>query len=1095
MISRKLDGRMKINKILIPVLLLLNSLAYASDASKLIPVKVDNKWGYINASGKLLIPTSYDYAGQFDKYGFAIVKTGTKYGLINKYNKKIIKEEYDHIEVVDKNKLLVKKGRYYGVINLVKDTPIDILYDEISTFENGFLKIRKDSLYGIVDTEGKLVSDALFSDIKLVNNFFICSKEEKFGAFNLKGDEILEPIYADVVATNTVLFLIDEKGLWGGVNINGDNIIPKIYDQLQLITTNLVKTTQGNNYGLISASTGKQIFDSKLREVFSVSEDVVVANEAGYYTLHNAQGKRLTNKRYKDIKTLNSSLISVSTDGVKWGLVDDTGYEFLPESYEHVGFYDYNMLKLIKNGEVSKKGIPEKYFSKPEDEGVKVDNIDAYDMFNHDKLEVASEVDPALAKRFGWFQYGKQKLWGLRSKSGDVLIRPVFASIKIFEELSLTKVELPYPSNEIKENNYISKVDGEAKFSVKSKYGVFDHSKNKILIPVKYWSLNVEDFRKGEYARAIYEKGYFCLINKQAEIIFSKIIKDQFGKKVKKSISYVGDFVDGYAAINYDGKVNVTDEYTDNLIGPFSKVFSGTNTLINEPFKNVEVTGGHWGFIGRNGEEVIKPKFEKAADVLNGVFPVMSGGKWGFLNQQADTLLDFTYANLDLFDEDLGLFSTQNNSTAYAMADTNGNIISEAIYEAIYDFHEGYAKVRKDGKWTLINDRGEMVTRPMYDELKDFKEGLAPARIGRLWGYINKTGRLVIDPTFVDANSFSEGLAVVRDKSGYGYINTDGEFVVEPNLTLAEDFYNGVAVIKANSFYGIIDQEGRSIIKPKYGKIGSFDENGYAVVGKTARGGPYGLINNYGKQILPLKYEEIREVSEGLVAVKYKGYYGFADVEIGKVVIRPSFKNVHAFSEGIVGVYINGMWGYMDTEGVLVVDPVYKAVHDFHEGKAVVIDKKSNSFILEPSGELHPIKNIKEIHDFHEGVSVAKASNDTYFFMDKDGNHMFQGDYEYADDFIRGLAVVKIEGKYGLIDHNGNFILSPVYEKIIHLASGNSVVKIEKLSGLVSANGLEVLEPKYDKISKFDDEILRVEQAGKIGYANAVGDFFWTPKR
>jgi len=1094
-ISRKFDGRMKKTKILIPVLFLFNSLAYASDASKLIPVKVDNKWGYINASGKLLIPTSYDYASQFDEHGFATVKTGTKYGLINKYNKKIIKEEYDHIEVVDRNKLLVKKGQYYGVINLVKDIPIDILYDEISTFENGFLKIRKDSLYGIVDTEGRLVSDALFTDIKLANNFFLCSKKGKLGAFNLRGDQILEPIYADIVATKNVLFLIDDKGLWGGVNIKGENIIPKIYDQLQLITTNLVRTTQANNYGLVSAITGKQIFDSKLSEVFSVSENVVVVNDGSYYTLHDAQGKRLTNKKYKDIKTLNSSLISVSSDGVKWGLVDDTGYEFLSESYEHVGFYDYNLLKLIKNGEVTKKSIPEKYLSKHEGESTEVGAVEAHSMFENDKLEVTPEVDPVLAKRFGWFQYGKQKLWGLRSKAGDVLIRPVFSSIKIFEELNLTKVELPYPSSEIKANNYISKTDGEGKFSVKSKFGVFDHGKNKLLIPAKYWSLNVEDFRKGEYARAIYEGGYFCLINKDAKIIFSKVLKDKSGKKVKKSISYVGDFVDGYAAINYDGKVNVTDEYTDMLISPFSKVFSGTNTLIKNPYKNVEVIGGHWGFIGRNGQEVIRPQFEKAADVLNGVFPVMSGGKWGFLNQQSDTLLDFTYANLDLFDEDLGLFSTQNNSTAYAIADTNGNIISEAIFEAIYDFNEGYARVRKDGKWTLINESGEMITRPMYDELKDFKEGLAPARIGRLWGYINNKGRLVIDPSFVEANSFSEGLAVVRGKSGYGYIDTQGEFLLEPNLTLAEDFYNGVAIIKANSFYGIIDKEGRSIIKPKYGRIGSFDENGFAVVGKTSRGGPYGMINSYGKQILPLKYEEIREVKEGLVAVKYKGYYGFADVETGKVVVKPKFKNVHAFSEGIAGVYINSLWGYIDREGVLLVDPEYRAVHDFHEGKAVVIDRKNESYILESSGELHPIKNIKEIHDFHEGVSVAKAVNDSYFFMDKDGNHMFQGDYEYADNFICGLAVVKIKGKYGMIDHNGNFILSPVYETIIHLSSGNSIVKIEKLSGLVSANGLEVLEPKYDKISKFDDEILRVEQAGKIGYANAVGDFFWTPKR
>ena len=54
----------------------------------------------------------------------------------------------------------------------------------------------------------------------------------------------------------------------------------------------------------------------------------------------------------------------------------------------------------------------------------------------------------------------------------------------------------------------------------------------------------------------------------------------------------------------------------------------------------------------------------------------------------------------------------------------SGKLLKEKGYEAIEDFHEGLAKVKKDGKWGYINKEGREVIPCKYDSASDFREGL-----------------------------------------------------------------------------------------------------------------------------------------------------------------------------------------------------------------------------------------------------------------------------------------------------------------------------------------------------------------------------------
>lgn len=67
-------------------------------------------------------------------------------------------------------------------------------------------------------------------------------------------------------------------------------------------------------------------------------------------------------------------------------------------------------------------------------------------------------------------------------------------------------------------------------------------------------------------------------------------------------------------------------------------------------------------------------------------------------------------------------------------------------------FSQGLSKIYtfldKDLKYGLIDKNGRLVLEVKYNAISDFSEGLASVKKGQKWGYIDKTGKFVIEPKF-----------------------------------------------------------------------------------------------------------------------------------------------------------------------------------------------------------------------------------------------------------------------------------------------------------------------------------------------------------
>jgi hypothetical protein len=129
----------------------------------LAPVKLNDKWGYINEQGATVIPFKFDYANIFTD-GYATVgKAGGKdyiYGLINKAGVLVIPMKYDGIGDVSEGLISVIVGNKLGFINIKGVQVIPMKFDvgptgQLSDFSGGYAKIQFGKKIEFIDKTGK----------------------------------------------------------------------------------------------------------------------------------------------------------------------------------------------------------------------------------------------------------------------------------------------------------------------------------------------------------------------------------------------------------------------------------------------------------------------------------------------------------------------------------------------------------------------------------------------------------------------------------------------------------------------------------------------------------------------------------------------------------------------------------------------------------------------------------------------------------------------------------------------------------------------------------------------------------------------------
>jgi len=100
-----------------------------------------------------------------------------------------------------------------------------------------------------------------------------------------------------------------------------------------------------------------------------------------------------------------------------------------------------------------------------------------------------------------------------------------------------------------------------------------------------------------------------------------------------------------------------------------------------------------------------------------------------------------------------------------------------ARFDFAWGFSDGFAVVKLDGKWNLINTEGKLLSNQWFECVGDFNEGFAVVVLDGKYNFINTEGDILFEQWFDDAGSFSEGFAAVKLDGKWNYINTEGELL------------------------------------------------------------------------------------------------------------------------------------------------------------------------------------------------------------------------------------------------------------------------------------------------------------------------------
>ncbi len=164
--------------------------------------KGDDFVGYIDRTGKLVIPTNYYSIYDFESNGLAAIypkevdgDNDDKYTLIDKTGKIVLSTKYSVLRDFSDGLYSVEKaGKPFGYINSNGDKVLECKY-ESSDFIDGIARVSKkkgdNTLYGLINKKGEIIAKIEYESIEISkdNNFVYMRKPEQSGTFfdkNLK---------------------------------------------------------------------------------------------------------------------------------------------------------------------------------------------------------------------------------------------------------------------------------------------------------------------------------------------------------------------------------------------------------------------------------------------------------------------------------------------------------------------------------------------------------------------------------------------------------------------------------------------------------------------------------------------------------------------------------------------------------------------------------------------------------------------------------------------------------------------------------------------------------------------------------------------
>lgn len=400
----------------------------------------------------------------------------------------------------------------------------------------------------------------------------------------------------------------------------------------------------------------------------------------------------------------------------------------------------------------------------------------------------------------------------------------------------------------------------------------------------------------------------------------------------------------GLVQVRKNGKTGLINKHHMEVVPPIydyaSPVFREGLLLVNINKK--------WGFLDTKGKVAIPCIYEDASDFNEGYAAVIRNGTKTCINKKGE---EISVCNNTLNawekDDELGGRGTYikgrqvlKRRQLHGIADNNGKLLAPLIYESIYGiringrdihYHQEFYKVRKQGKWGVIDKNGNETLTCEYDNIQDYigETGLIAVEKNDLHGMLDMDFKWVVPCRY-------EGLSTVKQKSKiwfrenglWGMMDMALQIIIPAQYEENGWIYDGRIRVSKGKRYGIIDTTGKTIIPVSYESLGDKFHNGLII---AMKGKKWGALDTNHVTVIPFIYDEIRNFSKQITGVKKGTKFGFIDRNNKTITdYQYDFIGHGWYMDGLTEVRRDGKIGYVNEQAMEVIPCIYDEENGFN---------------------------------------------------------------------------------------------------------------------------------------------------------------------
>ncbi len=310
---------------------------------------------------------------------------------------------------------------------------------------------------------------------------------------------------------------------------------------------------------------------------------------------------------------------------------------------------------------------------------------------------------------------------------------------------------------------------------------------------------------------------------------------------------------------------------------------------------------------------IVPFKYDAILDFDHSIAPVRNGDKWGYIDKTGKEIVPLIYGP--------GYHGKITENVTWQMLDgkagyidTIGKTVIPFIYDLGTPFLNGFAQVRKGGKWIYINHQGKEMNNLKYDYVGPFFDGLSAVKLSGKTGFMDTSGTLVIPIQYDNTGFFHDSMAGIVMNDQWGYINSKGETIIKPKYTYGGDFQEGFANVKAEDDWMMINKKGKKVLRGEYDYIIRVD-TGLYIIKKKGLAGVAGFTGkNKGKILIPMDYKYITYLGNGLFILSKDGKSGIVD-KTNKILIPFLYDSIEANLPGLFYAKRGTKYGYINIKG------------------------------------------------------------------------------------------------------------------------------------------------------------------------------------